>query len=115
FYYGHGVAEQSYRRAKEWYEKAAAQNDAKACNKLGEMYYTGTGVPQNFAQARLGFQIAADQHNKWGEYNLGKAYLEGHIPDDHPNDKAKEWFEKSAEQGLPEAACALGDMYLEGK
>jgi hypothetical protein len=33
-------------KAREWYEKAAAQSYAAAMNNLGRLYDNGLGVPQ---------------------------------------------------------------------
>lgn len=53
---------------------AAANGDASAQNTMGEMYWTGTGLPLDL-------------------------------------DKAKDYFERAAEQDFPEAEKNLGDMY----
>ena len=47
YYNGLGV-EKDYQKAKEWYEKAAAQGNARAQTNLGDMYYNGEGVSQNY-------------------------------------------------------------------
>jgi len=42
---------QKYSDAVEWFKKAAAQGYSKALLNLGICYYTGNGVPQDFAKA----------------------------------------------------------------
>ena len=44
-----------------WWEKAAAQGDAKAQYALGVLYDNGKGVPKNNAQARVWWEKAAVQ------------------------------------------------------
>jgi TPR repeat protein len=50
---------QDYVRAREWYEKAAAKNDAVAMSFLGLLYANGQGVPQNYAEALEWYEKAA--------------------------------------------------------
>ena len=48
---GRGVA-QSYAKAREWWEKAAAQGFVEAQTNFGVMYYRGLGVAQDYVKAR---------------------------------------------------------------
>ena len=57
---GLGVS-QDYAKAKEWYEKAAAQGEVFAQYNLGEMYELGKGVAQDYAKAREWYEKAAAQ------------------------------------------------------
>ncbi|WP_171251809.1 tetratricopeptide repeat protein, partial [Acinetobacter baumannii] len=47
---GYGVT-QDYKKAFEWYSKAANQGNAEAQNNLGAMYALGQGVEQNYKKA----------------------------------------------------------------
>jgi TPR repeat protein len=47
-----------------WWRKAAGQGYAAAQYRLGVMYDTGKGVPQDFVQAHMWFDLAASQGNK---------------------------------------------------
>ena len=47
---GHGVAK-DYKKALEWYGKAAAQGNTGAQHNLGIMYQYGQGVDRNFVKA----------------------------------------------------------------
>ena len=49
----------NYAKALEWFQRAADQGDAKAQDRIGLMYYSGKGVPQDFAQAAHWYQLAA--------------------------------------------------------
>ena len=57
---GQGV-EQDYRRAAQWYEKAAAQGHAQAQYQLGSLYREGLGVEENDEEAEKWWQRAAAQ------------------------------------------------------
>jgi TPR repeat protein len=50
YYHGHGV-DVNYKKAREWYEKAAEQGRAEAQYNLGVMYYHGKGVDQSDSMA----------------------------------------------------------------
>ena len=54
---GHGVA-QNYVEARQWFEKAAAQGDAKAQNNLGTLYGFGQGVPRNYVRAYMWWSLS---------------------------------------------------------
>ena len=59
-YHGQGVT-QDYIKAREWFEKAAAQGLAAAQYNLGLMYHAGRGVARDYAKAREWFEKAAAQ------------------------------------------------------
>ncbi len=50
---------QDYVKAREWYEKAAAKDNAVAMNNLGVLYRNGRGVPQDYVKARDLWEKAA--------------------------------------------------------
>ncbi len=52
---------EGYKKAFEWYQKAADQNNADGQYGLGYMYDTGTGVPQNSDTAMVWYKKAAEQ------------------------------------------------------
>ena len=51
----------NYKKAMEWYEKAAEQGHAKAQNNLGVMYRHGRGVDKSGSSAMRWFAKAAAQ------------------------------------------------------
>ena len=57
---------QDYHKAREWYEKAAAQGDDLAQTYLGLMYEQGLGVRKNLATAKEWFGKACDNGNQTG-------------------------------------------------
>ena len=91
------ILAQDYVKAREWWEKAAAQGNAGAQSNLGVMYEYGLGVAQDYAKTREWFEKAAAQGEAGAQYNLGVMYARGRGV--AQNDaKAREWFEKAAAQ-----------------
>jgi len=93
---------------------SAEGGDASAQNQLGLLYYEGTGVPQNYLQAKQWFEEAAKQGHAGAQTNLGTMYLhgEGAVPN---NRMALFWFNQAAEQGDTQACAKLGLMYVQGR
>ncbi|MBT6509262.1 MAG: sel1 repeat family protein, partial [Rhodospirillaceae bacterium] len=46
-------------------------------NNLGDIYYYGDGVEQDFTQAVKWFRLAADQDYPDAQHNLGEMYFNG--------------------------------------
>lgn len=65
---------QNYKEAVNWYTKAAEQDNAKACNNLGNCYLHGNGVKKDRAKAMELFEKAKDLGSEAGKnnYNLQK-------------------------------------------
>jgi TPR repeat protein len=57
---------QDYKKAVEWHQKAADQNDASAQFDLGVMYKYGKGVRQSNRQAKEWFGKACDNGSQNG-------------------------------------------------
>ena len=64
--FGIGIVPQDYEEAIRWYRAAAEQGYAKAQDSLGTMYYYGLGVPQDYIQAHMWYNLAASDLT--GEY-----------------------------------------------
>jgi TPR repeat protein len=62
YYKGQGV-EQSYEKAKEYYEQAAQLGHAEAQFNLGVMYYHGQGIETNMNKTKEWWQKAAAQNH----------------------------------------------------
>ncbi len=96
------------------YRPLAEQGDASAQFVLGSMYYTGTDVPRDYAEAVKWFRKAAEQGQAKAQYSLGVMYDDGQgVPQDDA--EAVKWFRKAAEQGYARAQNNLGFMYRNGK
>lgn len=82
---GDGEAEKSYRELLEAYSKKAVDlcremaeaGNADAQEELGERYYSGEGVPQDYAEAIKWFKKAGEQGNKAALIMLSRCYENG--------------------------------------
>ena len=103
----------NYAKAKEWYEKSAAQGYALARFNLGNMYAHGTGVEQDYAKAIDYYEQAAAQGLADAQVNLGYMYYSGQgVAQDYT--KAIYYCEQAAAQNTAEAQSNLGVMYYNG-
>src|SRR5271157_1133680 len=101
------------KRNRLEYFKAAEQGDAVAQYNLGNLYYHGQGLPQDYAQAALWFRKAAEQGDADAQYNIGRLYDKGQgVPRDYA--QAAFWFSNGAEQGHADAQFILGGAYQLG-
>jgi TPR repeat protein len=100
------------QRVAGWLSRAVLGNPESQFN-LGNMYYQGRSVPQNYPQAAAWFRKAADQAYAPAEFNLGWLYHLGRGVDQ--NDiEASVWFLKAATLGLTDAQINLGIFYSRG-
>ena len=87
----------------------AAKGDAKAQYNLGNAYYSGEGVPQDYATSAYWLRKAADQGDAKAQYNLAVIYYNGEgVPINRTI--AKKWLTKSANQGLTQAKNFLDEL-----
>ena len=107
-------------------------NKIDAHNKLKEakQYICGEDVNQDFNKFMISCKMSALQDNAHSQYIMGifyedgieglEKYFETKIVADEKyykmknNEKAMEWYEKSANQGYKEAQYTLGSMYFKG-
>ena len=84
----------------------AEGGDASAQIDLGEMYYHGDGIAQNFGEAIKWFRLAADQGHADAQFYLGLSYDsgEGVLENDQ---EAVKWYRLAAEQGHANAQWEL--------
>ncbi|MDF3033287.1 MAG: hypothetical protein K0R76_241 [Alphaproteobacteria bacterium] len=110
YYVGLGVPV-NREKAKECWERAAAQGNAFA---QGILSYHGLGGLPGYEKAREWFETAAAQGDSWAQNRLGSMYAEGRFGAvDYA--QAKEWFETAAAQGDSWAQYNLGRIYHYGK
>jgi hypothetical protein len=94
--------------------RLGAQGNASAQNKLGQLYASGRGVPQDYATARRWFEKAAAQGHGWALNQLGQLSADGlGVPQDYK--KAREWWELAAAHGVAQAQYNLGQLYANGR
>jgi len=92
----------------------AEQGDAKAEANLGNMYYHGRGVPQDYAEALGWYRKAADQGDAKAENSIALLYYQGQgVPQDYA--EALRWYRKAVDQGYPPGQYNLGNMYYYGR
>ena len=103
-----------YATALQVWRPLADHGNAKAQNKLGNMYVAGEGVPQDYAEAVKWYRKAADQGLAVAQGSLGFMYANGQgVPQDYR--EAMKWFRKAADQGYANAQHNLGVMYRDGQ
>ena len=101
-----------YNRAMELYLQIS--DNTKAQYALGNIYYNGNGVPQDYAEAVAWYRKAPEQGDMKAQHNLGNMYYYGKgVPQDYA--EAVKWYRKSAEQGDSYAQNNLGNMYYNGE
>lgn len=91
----------------------AEQGDIDAYFILGEMYYKGMGVKQDYTDAAKWYHKAADRGYADAQFILGSIYEEGKGVKQDYADAAK-WYHKAADQGFSVAQFVLGEMYYKG-
>jgi TPR repeat protein len=112
---------QDYKKAAEWFRRAAEQGAAEAQYVLGTMFAEGKGGRQDDAEAANWFRKAAEQGYAKAQHSLGEMYAKGRGVAQN-NAEAEKWFDKAhhtatekyrkaAEQGDAEAQYELGHMY----
>ena len=77
------------------------------------MYYSGSGVTQDYAEAVKWYELAALQGNEFARYNLGFMYRHG-TGVEHDDAKAVNWYLLVADQGNAFAQFNLGFMFASG-
>jgi len=95
-------------------QKAAADGQPAAMDKLGALYRDGKGVTQDYDKAREWFQKAANAGDANGMRHLGWLYENGKgVAQDYG--KARQWYQKAADAGEPHGMTNLGWLYENGK
>jgi TPR repeat protein len=92
-----------------WYEKGAANGDARAMNNLGALYANGIGVPRDYAAAREWYSKSAAAGDSAAMRNLGRHYEYGRgVPVNLAT--ALEWYRKAAALNDEEAVVAIARL-----
>lgn len=86
--------------------KTSSDRDAEAQFRLGIKHLTGDNATKDPGKASILFIKAAKQNHARAQYQLGLMY-EKAIGFDRNIKKAREWYQKAADAGLPEAQDAL--------
>ena len=110
YYWGKNGAEQSYTKARQYYEQAAAKGNADAMNNLGLLYYTGYGIAKNYDKAQDYYEKAAEKGSVVALNNLGVLYQ--YVNRDYA--KARDYYEQAAAKLNANALYNLGWLYQYG-
>ncbi|QPB86025.1 sel1 repeat family protein [Pseudoalteromonas rubra] len=94
------------------YEQAQS-GDAEAQNELGDAYYFGEGVEQNYERAAYWFGLSAEQGYADAQCNLGFMYEQG-TGIAQSDEKSFVYYQLAAEQGNANGQYNLGVMYRNG-
>ena len=90
------------------------KGNADAQYKLGEMYYDGQVVLQDYEEAVKWYRKSAEQGFAKAQYHLGLMYYDGTgVLQDYK--ESVKWYRTSAEQGFIPAQYNLGLMYGKGQ
>lgn len=103
-----------YAKAREIWEKMAADGDGQAMNNLGVLYDQGKGVDPDVGRAIHWFAEAARAGNPAGMSNYGRLLEQGRGMPANPEEGAR-WLDLAARQGQPEAQYNLGYLYENGR
>jgi len=103
----------NFTKAMELWRPLAEHGDALAQSRIGYLYASGQGVPQDNDAAFTWFRKAADQGNAFAQASLAKMYVYGMGA---PKDLAAavSWYRKAAEQNDAGAQIALAGIYENG-
>ena len=93
----------------------AQGGDAEAQSALGDIYYYGEGVEQDYAEAVKWWQMAAEQGNAKAQVSLGYVYSKGIGGVGQDYVKSIKWYRLAAEQGDAAGQMGLGLTYYSGR
>jgi hypothetical protein len=107
-------AGKEYKDAYDYFLLAAELGNSVAQSFLGDMYYYGQGVQEDYAEAAKLYRKAAELGDAYAQYSLGWMFDTGKgVTEDCA--EAIEWYRKSAAQGYSSAQYILGQMYYYGR
>lgn len=100
--------------SKELYEKDCNDKSILGCKILGDMYYFGEGVKQDYFKAKELYQKACKGKDFYACNNLGIMYEEEKILTKNYS-KAKKLFEQACNGGNSEGCNNLGLIFENGR
>lgn len=99
---------------QESLKEKALGGDADAQNNLGDCYYHGKEVNQNYDKAFFWFGKAVAKAHTIAQFNLGNCFYRGHgTTQSYP--LAVVWYTKAAEGGDKDAQNNLGNCFKKGR
>jgi TPR repeat protein len=112
---GVGV-QRDYAQAFQLFSKAVALNDPDSYNRLANLYWNGLGTSKDVTKAVKLYAEGARLGDPWAQFRLAAIYYTGDPEAALPQDQVMslQLYEKSAAQGIKEAAFYAGKMYAAG-
>ena len=92
----------------------ANSGSVKAQFELGQMFYNGRDVPQDYFEAIKWFKMAAEKGVSEAQYILGEIYSMGLGVQSNQTEAIK-YYSMAAEQGDINSQLFLGDSYFFGR
>lgn len=108
-------AQDYYKEAMKFYDKAAELGNISALNAVGVSYEYGYGREHNGQTAYDYYRKAADSGNVTAMRNIGRLYRYGKDPLQENIDEAYNWYKKAADAGDGYAMNIIGNIYLYGE
>lgn len=113
------------REAVRWYREAAtrapnvqdpavAEAYVDSCYRLANMYYSGRGIPRDYAESAKWYLPAAERGIADAQYALALQFDLGQGVESNPTEAAT-LYRKAHEQGHARATNFLGWLYFEGR
>ena len=99
---------QDYKKALEWYMKAAEQGDESAQNMVRQIYFKLQDYDNLLKWCKKGIE----QNQTDAKYTMGLILLKGYGVEKNIL-KAKEWYEKAAEDNDASTQYQLGRLYFD--
>lgn len=106
--------EKDLSKAKDYFEKAAALDNADALYGLGKLYLNRDFAGADTQKAMDYLTAAAEKGHSHAQYALGKLFLTREN-DTQSAYYALYWLEESAKQDNSDAQCLLGKVLLRGE
>ncbi|GAA5799434.1 hypothetical protein HPULCUR_004849 [Helicostylum pulchrum] len=106
--------EEDYVTAIYHYGKAAIKGHAKACEKLGRLYYKGLGVKQDYVESIEWYRFAAAKGDVESLFRLGVIYNDG---ENVPQDYAESFllYAAAARRGHVVSSYNIGVLFENGQ
>ena len=94
--------------------KKAEKGDAQAQYDLGEAYYQGYNVEQDYEKALGWYKKSAEKGNLDSIFSIGYMYDNGEFVEEN-NPEAMKWYLKAANKGNASSQYNLGSMLEDGE
>lgn len=89
----------------------AKNENSKAQWVLGQLFISGSYLPQNIEQGKFWLKKSADANNAYGQYLYGASFMNGDIKD---YASAFYWISEANKKKLPESYALLAELYRNG-